>query len=72
MFSNQYYRADSFSPRGKNMENKTSSDPSIEKIVISVSEYDRLKRAEQDYQDLLQKHHSLNSKKYFNKLGVKY
>jgi len=54
------------------MENKTSSDPSIEKIVISVSEYDRLKRAEQDYQDLLQKHHSLNSKKYFNKLGVKY
>jgi hypothetical protein len=37
------------------MENKSSSDPSIEKILISVSEYDRLLKVESNYEKLMKK-----------------
>jgi hypothetical protein len=41
------------------MEDKTSSDPSIEKIVLSYAEYERLKAIEASYQKLLKKKEKL-------------
>jgi hypothetical protein len=41
------------------MEDKTSSDPSIEKIVISYAEYERLKTIEANYQKLLKRKEKL-------------
>jgi hypothetical protein len=41
------------------MEDKTSSDPSIEKILISYAEYERLKAVEANYQKLLKRKEKL-------------